>query len=83
VLARLSHLTGGQMPLIGVGGIGSAEDAYAKIRAGASAVQLYSALAYKGLSLVRQIVHGLDALLARDGMASVAEAVGTGRGDWL
>lgn len=83
VLARLSQLTGGQMPLIGVGGIGSAEDAYAKIRAGARAVQLYSALAYKGLSLVAEIVHGLDALLARDGMASVAEAVGTGRGDWL
>ena len=83
VLARLSELTGGRMPLIGVGGIGSAEDAYAKIRAGASAVQLYTALAYGGLGLVSQIARGLDALLARDGFASVAEAVGTGRGDWL
>ncbi|MDZ7710739.1 MAG: quinone-dependent dihydroorotate dehydrogenase [Roseovarius sp.] len=83
VLARLSQVTGGQMPLIGVGGVGSAEDAYAKIRAGASAVQLYSALVYEGLSLVSEIARGLDALLARDGFASVAEAVGTGRDDWL
>jgi dihydroorotate dehydrogenase len=83
VLARLSQLTGGEMPLIGVGGIGSAEQAYAKIRAGASAVQLYSALVYQGLSLVGEIARGLDALLARDGFATVAEAVGTGREAWL
>jgi len=83
VLARLSQLTGGDMPLIGVGGVGSAEDAYAKIRAGAHAVQLYSALVYEGLSLVSDIAKGLDALLERDGFASVAEAVGTKRGDWL
>ncbi|HAR53637.1 MAG TPA: dihydroorotate dehydrogenase (quinone), partial [Roseovarius nubinhibens] len=51
VLARLSQLTEGKMPLVGVGGISSAEEAYAKIRAGASAVQLYSALVYEGLSL--------------------------------
>ena len=49
VLARLHALTGGRLPLIGVGGVGSAEDAYAKIRAGASAVQLYTALVYRGL----------------------------------
>ncbi len=83
VLARLSHLTDGKLPLIGVGGVGSAEQAYAKIRAGASAVQLYSALVYHGLSLVPRIVRGLDDLLARDGFATVAEAVGTGRDDWL
>ncbi len=83
VLARLSQLTGGDMPLIGVGGVGSAGDAYAKIRAGATAVQLYSALVYEGLSLVSEIARGLEALLARDGFASVAEAVGTGRQDWL
>ncbi|MGR3527341.1 MAG: quinone-dependent dihydroorotate dehydrogenase [Paracoccaceae bacterium] len=83
VLAQLSKLTDGQIPLIGVGGISSADQAYAKIRAGASAVQLYTALVYHGLSLVPQIAHGLDALLARDGFASVAEAVGTGRADWL
>lgn len=82
VLARLYRLTGGAMPLIGVGGIGSAEDAYAKIRAGASAVQLYSALIYQGLSLVEDIARGLDRLLERDGFASVAEAVGTGTQEW-
>ncbi len=83
VLARLSELTDGKMPLIGVGGIASAEDAYQKIRAGASVVQLYSALVYKGLSLVEQIALGLDARLERDGFSHVADAVGTGRKDWL
>ncbi|MGR3465821.1 quinone-dependent dihydroorotate dehydrogenase [Limimaricola sp.] len=81
VLARLSSLT--DLPLIGVGGVGSAEQAYAKIRAGASAVQLYTALVYGGVSLAGEIARGLDALLARDGFVSVAEAVGTGRADWL
>ena len=81
VLARLSTLT--DLPLIGVGGIGSAEDAYAKIRAGASAVQLYSALVYEGLSLVDRIARGLDGLLERDGFRTLAEAVGTGREEWL
>ena len=76
VLATLHRLTEGRVPLIGVGGVGSAEDAYAKIRAGASAVQLYTALVYGGLSLVPEIVRGIDTLLARDGFASVAEAVG-------
>jgi dihydroorotate dehydrogenase len=83
VLARLSQLTEGELPLIGVGGVEDAQTAYAKIRAGASALQLYTALVYGGVSLVGRILHGLDALLARDGYASVAEAVGTGRGDWL
>ncbi len=83
VLAQLSALTHGRLPLIGVGGIASAEDAYQKIRAGASAVQLYTALSYGGFSLVPQIVQGLDALLARDGFDSVTEAVGSGRDDWL
>lgn len=83
VLARLSQLTDGKLPLIGVGGIATAEQAYQKIRAGASAVQLYTALVYGGLSLVPEIIRGLDALLARDGFATVADAVGTGRADWL
>lgn len=83
VLARLSQLTDGKLPLIGVGGIEDAATAHAKIRAGASAVQLYTALVYRGFSLVPDILHGLDALLARDGHASVAAAVGTGRGEWL
>lgn len=83
ILAQLSMLTDGAVPLIGVGGIGSAEEAYIKIRAGASAVQLYSAMVYEGLSLVPRIAKGLDTLLARDGFASVAEAVGTDRQRWL
>ena len=83
VLARLSELTGGTLPLVGVGGVGSAEQAWQKIRAGASAVQLYTALVYGGLSLVQEIVRGLDQILEREGFASVSEAVGTGRQDWL
>jgi dihydroorotate dehydrogenase len=69
--------TGGTLPLIAAGGIASAEDAYARIRAGASLVQLYSALVYEGPGLARRINSGLDALLRRDGHASIAEAVGT------
>ncbi|WP_420003178.1 quinone-dependent dihydroorotate dehydrogenase [Arenibacterium sp. LLYu02] len=83
VLAQLSARLDGQVPIIGVGGISSAEQAYAKIRAGASAVQFYTALVYGGLSLAGEIARGLDALLARDGYHSVTEAVGTGRSDWL
>lgn len=83
VLAQLSQLTHGLLPLIGVGGVGSAEDAYQKIRAGASAVQLYTSMVYRGISLVPEIARGLDALLARDGFANVAMAVGTGRSAWL
>jgi dihydroorotate dehydrogenase len=78
VIARLHALTEGRLPLIGVGGIGSAEQGYAKIRAGASALQLYTALVFDGLALVPRILRELDALLERDGFRSVAEAVGTG-----
>jgi dihydroorotate dehydrogenase len=78
VLARLHLRLGGRLPLVGVGGIASAADAYAKIRAGASAVQLYTALVYRGLGLVPRLVAGLDAALARDGHPSVADAVGLG-----
>lgn len=83
VLAQLSQLTGGRLPLIGVGGISTAEQAYQKIRAGASAVQLYTAMVYEGLSLIPRIAHGLEQLLARDGYQTIAEATGTGRSDWL
>ncbi|WP_128255137.1 quinone-dependent dihydroorotate dehydrogenase [Falsirhodobacter deserti] len=83
VLARLSQLTGGQLPLIGVGGVGTAEQAYAKIRAGASAVQIYTAMVFEGISIAPDVARGLDALLARDGFASVANAVGTDRASWL
>lgn len=81
VLARLSTLT--DIPLVGVGGIGSAEDAYAKICAGASAVQLYTALVYGGLSLAADIAKGLDKLLKQDGFDTVADAVGSNRSSWL
>ena len=81
VLARLYRLTEGNIPLIGVGGISSAQDAYAKIRAGASAVQLYSAMVYQGLSLVQDIARGLDQLLEQDGFDNVAQAVGTANED--
>ena len=83
VLAQLSQLTKGRLPLIGVGGISTPEQAYEKIRAGASAVQLYSAMVYQGISLIQQIAKGLDALLARDGFANIADAIGTGRDTWL
>ncbi|WP_297340994.1 dihydroorotate dehydrogenase (quinone), partial [Pseudophaeobacter sp.] len=83
VLAQLSELLDGKLPLIGVGGVSDAQQAYAKICAGASAVQLYTAMVYGGLSLGAEIAQGLDRLLARDGFASVAAAVGSKRGDWL
>ncbi|WP_120636249.1 quinone-dependent dihydroorotate dehydrogenase [Ruegeria sp. EL01] len=83
ILAQLSKLTNGSIPLIGVGGISTAEQAYAKICAGASAVQFYTAMVYGGLSLASDIVQGLDQLLARDGFETVAQAVGSKREDWL
>ncbi len=83
VLARLSQLTDGRIPLIGVGGVSSAEQAYAKICAGASAVQFYTAMVYGGLSLAADIAQGLDDLLTRDGFDTVAQAVGSKREDWL
>jgi dihydroorotate dehydrogenase len=83
VLARLARLAAGRLPLVGVGGVGSADQAYAKIRAGATAVQLYTALAYEGLGLAAGIARGLEARLAADGFATVAEAVGRDTGLWL
>lgn len=70
-------VTGGAIPLIGVGGIENGVDAYHRIRAGASLVQLYSALVYQGPALVRMITGELKTLLRRDGFANVAEAIGT------
>lgn len=82
-LAHVSQLTQGRIPLIGVGGISSAQQAYDKIRAGASAVQLYTAMIYHGLSLAVRIAKGLDQLLERDGFDNIADAVGTQRDKWL
>lgn len=81
VLARLSKLS--DLPLVGVGGVATAADAYAKICAGASAVQLYTALVFGGMSMVEDLVRGLDVLLARDGFDTVAQAVGCKRDEWL
>lgn len=75
-LQGFAAATGGVLPLIAVGGIGSGAEAYARIRAGASAVQLYSALVYEGPGLVGRIKAELAALLRRDGFASVGAAVG-------
>ena len=76
VLGEIYRLTEGRVPLIGVGGVGSAADAYAKIRAGASLVQLYTALVYQGPGLVAEITAGLAALLRRDGFSQLSQAVG-------
>jgi dihydroorotate dehydrogenase len=76
LLAEVYRLTAGRIPLIGVGGIASGADAYAKIRAGASLVELYTALVYEGPGLVGRIKSDLTALLRRDGFGAVSEAVG-------
>ncbi len=76
VLGAIYRLTEGRVPLVGVGGVASAADAYAKIRAGASLVQLYTALVYQGPGLVARIKTGLAEALRRDGFTSLAEAVG-------
>ncbi|MBM9594647.1 quinone-dependent dihydroorotate dehydrogenase [Roseitranquillus sediminis] len=81
VLARLSRLT--DVPLIGVGGVATAEQALAKIEAGASAVQLYTAMVFEGVTVGARIARDLDRLLAARGFANVDEAVGTRRDRWL
>ncbi len=68
--------TGGAIPLIGVGGIANAQDAWARIRAGAALVQVYSAMVYEGHGIARAIARGLTQLMVRDGFATIAEAVG-------
>lgn len=76
VMLRLRRETGGAIPLIGVGGIATAEDAYARIRAGASAVQLYTAMVYEGPTLGPRIAAGLAGMLRADGFEGPAAAVG-------
>ena len=83
ILAHLSKLTDGTLPLIGVGGISTPEHAYAKLRAGASAVQFYTAMVYHGISLAAKMAQGLDALLTRDGYTNANQATGTAVNDWL
>ena len=80
VLADIYRLTAGRLPLIGVGGVASGADAYAKIRAGASLVQLYTALVFHGPGLVNRIKRELAGHLRADGFSSVSEAVGADHG---
>jgi dihydroorotate dehydrogenase len=76
LLAEMHRLTEGRLPLVGVGGIADAADAYAKIRAGASLVQIYTALVFSGPALIRRIERELAGLLRADGFGSIVEAVG-------
>jgi len=76
VIRRLYRLTAGELPIIGVGGIFSVADAYAKLRAGAALVQVYTGFVYEGPGLPRRLCNGLRALLEGDGYANVSAAVG-------
>jgi dihydroorotate dehydrogenase len=76
MIAQLYELTGGRIPLIGVGGIFTAEDAWEKISAGASLVQLYTGLIYQGPNIAQQINEGLSSILSREGFANLDAAVG-------
>ncbi|MFQ5974475.1 MAG: dihydroorotate dehydrogenase (quinone), partial [Alphaproteobacteria bacterium] len=76
MLRRVYRLTGGGTPLVGVGGVASGADAYAKVRAGASLVQLYTALVFHGPGLIGRIKTDLAARLRADGFSSMAEAAG-------
>ncbi len=78
LLREFHAASAGRLALVGVGGVASGRDAYAKIRAGACAVQLYTALAYEGPGLVDRLRRDLAALLRADGFASVRDAVGAG-----
>jgi dihydroorotate dehydrogenase len=76
-LRRFRRASAGEIPLIGVGGIASADDAWERIRAGASLVQLYSAMVYEGPHIGARIARGLAERVARAGFANVAEAIGS------
>lgn len=76
-LRRFRAVVGGDLPLISAGGISSADDAWERITAGATLVQLYSALVYEGPGLARRIATGLAERLKREGMTSISEAVGS------
>jgi dihydroorotate dehydrogenase len=76
VLARLHVLTGGRVTLVGVGGVSDADTAWGKIEAGASLLQLYTALVYRGPALIDEVLTGLATRLADSGLTSIAEAAG-------
>lgn len=75
-LRQFRSASGGEIPLIGVGGIANADDAWERIKAGASLVQLYSAMVYEGPGIARRIADGLAQRLQREGYSSISEAVG-------
>jgi dihydroorotate dehydrogenase len=77
-LRNFRRFSGGAIPLIGVGGIATADDAWERIRAGASLVQLYSAMVYEGPGIAARIARGLAHRLKREGFAHIADAVGSG-----
>jgi dihydroorotate dehydrogenase len=77
MIARLYQLTAGKIPLIGVGGIFTAEDAWEKITAGASLIQVYTGMIYHGPSIARDINEGLASILKQQGFTSLDDAVGT------
>lgn len=76
ILSDMYRLTGGKIPLVGVGGVSNGEQAYAKIKAGASLVQLYSALVYHGPGLARKINAELKEFIIKDGLSNITEAIG-------
>jgi dihydroorotate dehydrogenase len=77
-LREFRSASGGELPLIGVGGIATVDDAWERIRAGASLVQLYTAMVYEGPGIARRIALGLAERVKREGFANIADAVGTG-----
>jgi dihydroorotate dehydrogenase len=82
MLAKVFRLTGGRIPLIGIGGIESGETALAKIEAGATLIQLYTALVYEGPGLIDRIKAHLVATLEAEGLDSLSPLVGRRADDW-
>ncbi len=77
VIGKIYKVSGGKLPIIGVGGISTAQDAYAKIRTGANLLELYTAIVYHGFEVIPAIISGLAELLKRDGYTHISQAVGT------
>jgi len=75
-LRKFRSASGGEIPLIGVGGIANADDAWERIKAGACLIQLYSAMVYEGPGIARRIADGLAQRLQREGYSSISEVVG-------
>jgi dihydroorotate dehydrogenase len=78
-LRTVVALTEGRVPVISVGGISTAADVYARLKAGASAVQIYTAMVYSGPAVVAQLTWGLAALMRRDGVKDIAQVIGSDR----